>query len=200
VQLFKVKSVQDLLLSQPYLLFLASLSQPAFIINCQTKSWPLGWERSLTCVRISLMLQQLVQNLLAEDASGIVPSGFVKFINPGIEAETASPGTDWIIQDQQNSIFHLDVRTRARTDIGEIYLQYGGIMTADTAATNVSGGTQDAKNTEFGDSLNRFIKPLVEASDHRMKWLETSALNGEGRWVVDEQRSATEYAVYKVGG
>jgi hypothetical protein len=94
----------------------------------------------------------------------------------------------------------LDIRTRARTDIGEIYLQYGGIMTADTAATNVSGGTQDAKNTEFGDSLNRFIKPLVEASNHRMKWLETSVLNGEGRWVVDEQRSATEYAVYKVGG
>jgi hypothetical protein len=45
------------------------------------------------------MLQQLVQNLLAEGASGIVPSGIVKFIISGIEAETASLGADWIIQD-----------------------------------------------------------------------------------------------------
>ena len=122
-------------------------------------------------------------------------SGFINFTHEDIEAEIVTP--DWSITDTISGYSYLDTRCRAKTDAGEVYIQYTGFLATDEATTKASRRVPDAKPTDFGDT-NWFTRLIIETSDHRLKWLETSILVGQGRVHLDDQGTAAEYLVYKV--
>ncbi len=124
-----------------------------------------------------------------------IHSGFVKFNGDGIEAEIVPPGADWPITNSGTGHAHLDVRCRARTDAGDLYIQYSGLLAIDETTSKALSGASDAKSTQFGDT-KWFIRLVMETSDPRLKWLETSLIVGQGRWNVDEKRIAAEYRLY----
>ncbi|KAJ9612928.1 hypothetical protein H2200_002869 [Cladophialophora chaetospira] len=126
-----------------------------------------------------------------------VIGGFFKLTTKDIEAEIIPPGADWPIADSSTGHAYLDVRLRAKTTEGELYIQYTGVLKMNEAATKAFSGAHDAKSTNFGDA-SWFTRLTVETSDTRLKWLETSLLVGQGRWHVDETGTAAEYMVYKL--
>ncbi|EXJ60786.1 hypothetical protein A1O7_04939 [Cladophialophora yegresii CBS 114405] len=128
----------------------------------------------------------------------IVPitHGFIK--GAGLEAEILPGGGDWILLDASTGVSHLDVRTQARTSDGHsLYVHYHGVLKVDEAGQQVLGWSPDAKTTKSGDH-EWFSAPIMETSDPKFKWVETSLWVGQGHWVVDETGYAVEYEIYKV--
>ncbi len=95
---------------------------------------------------------------------------------------------------------HLDVRTQALTSAGGhgIYVHYHGVLKVDEGGGKVLTWAPDAKTTQYGDH-EWFNAPVIETDDPSYKWVETSLFIGQGRYVVDEEGSAVEYQIYKVG-
>lgn len=128
---------------------------------------------------------------------GPLNSGTIKFAQTGIEAKIKAPGADWLLMDDKNKIAHIDVRLRATTDEGEIYLHYTGRTDIDEAAAKFLSFAPDARSTQFGES-DWIVIPTMETSDERLRGLEKVQLLGQGRWVIDEVGRGIEYAVYVV--
>lgn len=102
--------------------------------------------------------------------------------------------------DPSTNVCYLDVRTQARTGDGKhsIYVHYHGVLKVDEAGGKVLDGASDAKSTQYGDQ-EWFASPVIETDDPACKWVETCLFVGQGRFIVDDDGSAVEYQVYKVG-
>jgi hypothetical protein len=146
-----------------------------------------------------------------------ITHGFIK--GSGLEAEILPGGGDWILVsehysevpdgliefyssctqlDTSTGVAHLDVRTQARTSDGhELYVHYHGVLKIDEAANKVLAWSPDAKTTKSGEH-EWFSAPIIETSDPKFKWVETSLWVGQGHWVADETGFAVEYEIYKV--
>ncbi|KAK7890391.1 hypothetical protein LTR67_008277 [Exophiala xenobiotica] len=125
-----------------------------------------------------------------------ITHGFIK--GSGLEAEILPGGGDWILLDTSTGVAHLDVRTQARTADGhELYVHYHGVLKIDEAANKVLAWGPDAKTTKSGEH-EWFSAPIIETSDPKFKWVETSLWVGQGHWVADETGFAVEYEIYKV--
>ncbi|KAJ9494967.1 hypothetical protein LTR99_001298 [Exophiala xenobiotica] len=125
-----------------------------------------------------------------------ITHGFIK--GSGLEAEILPGGGDWILLDTSTGVAHLDVRTQARTSDGhELYVHYHGVLKIDEAANKVLAWSPDAKTTKSGEH-EWFSAPIIETSDPKFKWVETSLWVGQGHWVADETGFAVEYEIYKV--
>jgi hypothetical protein len=127
-----------------------------------------------------------------------VVEGFIKFDNPEIEAQVVPPGGGWPLIDLAAECLHMDARTRAKTEKGEIYLKYTGVIQFDEAARRLLNKKGAGPiPSEFGDTI-WFAKLDALTTDDRLKWLETAFLVGQGRWHIDEKGLAAEYIVYKM--
>lgn len=128
-----------------------------------------------------------------------VEHGFIKFENPEIkEAQVVPPGGDWPLIDLKNECLYIDARARAKTDQGEMYVRYTGVIKFDEAARRLMDKSGPGPiPSEFGDTV-WFTKLDVVTTDERLKSLETDFLVGQGRWHVDEQGVAAEYIVYRL--
>lgn len=126
-----------------------------------------------------------------------IDSGVIEFVKSGIKAELVAPSADWLILDQINKRAYFDVRLRAKTGAGEVYIQYKGHTILDEAATKIFSFSPEAKSTAFGDSPWAII-PTLETSDEQLKPLETVQLLGQGRWTAELGVLGVEYAVYAV--
>ncbi|KAL6249312.1 hypothetical protein RBB50_003165 [Rhinocladiella similis] len=126
-----------------------------------------------------------------------VTSGFLKFEGSDKEAQIVPPGGDWPLIDYKANCVHIDARARAKTDQGEIYIRYTGMIIIDEGTKKILDNAPDIKPTSFGDT-NWFTRLDIETTDQGLKWLETSALIGQGRWHIDEGGLAAEYLVYKL--
>jgi hypothetical protein len=100
--------------------------------------------------------------------------------------------------DPTTGVAHLDVRTQARTADGHsVFVHYSGVLKIDAKLKKVLDWAPDAQTTSYGDH-EWFAGPIVETSDPKFKWVETSLFVGQGHWVVDQEGSAVEYEIYKV--
>lgn len=139
---------------------------------------------------------------LGQTASGAriivnVVEGFIKFDNSDIEAQVVPPGGDWPLIDLQAECVYVDARARAKTDQGEVYLKYTGVINFDEAARRLLDKSSPGPiSSNFADTV-WFTKLDVITTDARLKSLETDFLVGQGRWHVDEKGLAAEYIVYK---
>ncbi|KAK6395939.1 hypothetical protein LTR65_010048 [Meristemomyces frigidus] len=116
----------------------------------------------------------------------------------GLErCDIVQPFGDWLQVDPSTGTVHVDVRGQIRTKEGHaIYTYYLGTMVMDSACGKAMSFADDAKTTEFGDH-DFFTAPRFETSDPNLKWIESASFVGEGRFVVDDDRStAVEYAIY----
>ncbi|QKX62844.1 uncharacterized protein TRUGW13939_10009 [Talaromyces rugulosus] len=128
----------------------------------------------------------------------IVPinGGFVE--GSGLKAQVLPGSGDWILTDPATDVSHLDVRIQARTDNGHsLYVHYNGKLKANDKVNKVLSFASDAKSTDYGDQ-EWFATPIVETSDPNFKWVEESVFVAQGRFVVEESRSAVEYQIYRV--
>jgi len=127
-----------------------------------------------------------------------VVHGFIKFENSDIEAQVVPPGGDWPLIDLMAECVYIDARARAKTDRGEVYLKYTGVIKFDEAARRLFDKSSPGPiPSNFGDTV-WFTKLDIVTTDERLKWLETDFLVGQGRWHVDEKGLAAEYMVYKL--
>lgn len=126
-----------------------------------------------------------------------VIDGFIKFENSDIEAQVLPPGGDWGLWHNSAEYVRLDARARAKTDKGEMYIQYTGTMILDQGGRKLMEKAPDAGPTNYGDTT-WFTYLTVETTDERLKWMEAAALVGEGRWHIDEKGFAAEYLVYQL--
>ncbi|KAJ5811493.1 hypothetical protein N7474_007794 [Penicillium riverlandense] len=127
-----------------------------------------------------------------------ITHGFIE--GSGIKATIIPGGGDWILMDPSTNVCHLNVRTQARTSDGKhnIYVHYPGVLRVDEAGGKVMGWASDAKSTQYGDH-DWFASPVIETDDPACKWVETSLFVGQGRYVIDDDGSAVEYQIFKVG-
>jgi hypothetical protein len=128
-----------------------------------------------------------------------VVDGFIKFENSDIEAQIVPPGGDWPLIDLAAECVYIDARARAKTDRGELYLKYTGVIKFDEAARRLLDKSSPGPiPSNFADTI-WFTKLDVVTTDERLKWMETDFLVGQGRWHVDEEKGlAAEYRVYKL--
>ena len=127
-----------------------------------------------------------------------VVHGFIKFDNSDIEAQVVPPGGDWPLIDLPAECLYIDARARAKTDRGEVYLKYTGVLKFDEAARRLLDKSSPGPiPSNFGDTV-WFTKLDIVTTDERLEWLETDFLVGQGRWHVDEEGLAAEYIVYKL--
>ena len=69
----------------------------------------------------------------------------------------------------------------------------------DPKIEKVLGWAADAKTTEYGDH-QWFVRPVIETSSEKFKWVETTLFVGEGRGIVEDGGKAVgvEYEICKV--
>ncbi|QDS75188.1 hypothetical protein FKW77_008591 [Venturia effusa] len=109
----------------------------------------------------------------------------------GLKADLMPGGSDW------NSVSgptftptkKVTLHCSRRSDSQRVFL--GLVQTA------VLSWSPEAKTTQFGDHT-WFSQPIMETSDPAFKWVESTMFVGEGRFVVEERRTAVEYEIYKV--
>lgn len=124
-------------------------------------------------------------------------SGYLKFFGESISAEVLPPGGDWPLVDTSASCLWIDAKARAKTDQGEVYVAYTGVVHFDDAMRVILDESRsDFVASELGDTL-WFTNVKIETTDPRLKRLETSFLVGQGRWHVDEDGLAADYVVYE---
>jgi len=128
--------------------------------------------------------------------SASIIGGLLKFIPREIEAEIVPPS--WPVTETFNGRAHLNVRCRAKTDEGEIFIRYAGVLEIDEATTKATKYGPDAKSTSFGDT-KWFTTISFQTSDERLKWLEDLVFVGQGRVHLDDAGMAAEYLIYKSG-
>jgi hypothetical protein len=127
-----------------------------------------------------------------------VVDGFIKFDNSDIEAQVVPPGGDWPLVDLVAECLYIDARARAKTDQGELYLKYTGVLKFDDAARRLLDKSSPGPiPSNFADTV-WFTKIDIVSTDGRLKWMETDFLVGQGRWHVDEKGIAAEYRVFKL--
>ena len=126
----------------------------------------------------------------------VAATGFL-YVPPN---QPSSAHSHWLTSqlDPKTNVSHLNVRIQARTSDGHsLYVHYKGILKVDEAAGKVLGWEPDAKTTNYGDH-EWFSGPIIETSDPKVKWMETSLFVGQGRFVVEGEQEAVEYQIYKV--
>jgi hypothetical protein len=117
---------------------------------------------------------------------------------PAITSFTSLVLTTFVQLDPSTNVCHLNVRIQARTPDGHsLYVHYNGILKINEAGSKVLSWAPDAKSTNYGDQ-EWFSGPIVETSDPKLKWMETSLFVGQGRFVVEGKEEAVEYEIYKV--
>ncbi|KAI1450212.1 hypothetical protein F5Y02DRAFT_106300 [Annulohypoxylon stygium] len=126
-----------------------------------------------------------------------VVDGSIKFGHSDIEAQIIQPGGDWPLVNYETNVLRIDARARARTDEGDMYLNYTGTLIMGEGTKKLLAGAPDAESTNFGDET-WYTHINVETTDKRFKWMETSMLVGHGRWHIDEKGAAAEYLVYQM--
>jgi hypothetical protein len=127
-----------------------------------------------------------------------VVDGFIKFDISDIEAQVVPPGGDWPLIDLKAECIYIDARARAKTDLGEVYLKYTGVLKFDEATRRLLDKSSPGPiSSNFAETV-WFTKLDIVTTDERLKWLETDFLVGQGRWHVDEKGLAAEYRVYKL--
>lgn len=100
--------------------------------------------------------------------------------------------------DPSTNVSHLNVRIQARTPDGHsLYVHYNGILKVNEAGGKVLSWAPDARTTNYGDQ-EWFAGPIIETSDPKLKWMETSLFVGQGHFVVEDKEEAVEYEIYKV--
>lgn len=127
--------------------------------------------------------------------SASIVGGFLKFSTEGIEAEILP--SSWPVTESFNGHAHLNVRCRAKTDEGEICIQYAGVFKVDEKITKVATRASGARSTQFGEST-WFTTISFESSDPRLKWLHDSVFVAQGRVHLDDEGTAAEYLIYKL--
>jgi hypothetical protein len=127
--------------------------------------------------------------------SAPITGGFLKFTTEEIEAEIVPPS--WPVTESFNGHAHLNVQCRAKTDAGEISIQYAGVLDIDEATTKAAKHAPDAKSTSFGET-RWFTTISFRTSDQRLKWLQDSVFVGQGRVHLDDEGNAAEYLIYKL--
>ncbi|KAK6363886.1 hypothetical protein LTS17_012727 [Exophiala oligosperma] len=91
--------------------------------------------------------------------------GFFKLATRKFEAELVAPA--WPVTTSSAGSTYLDVRCRAKTDAGDVYIQYSGVLAVDEATTKPLRRAPDAKSTRFGDT-SWFTRVVIETSDERL--------------------------------
>jgi hypothetical protein len=126
-----------------------------------------------------------------------VTHGFLE--GSGIKAQLVQGGSDWLLLDPTTGVAHLDIRTQARTEAGDlIYIFYPGILKMDDATQKALQWSPDAKTTRSEDHYF-MTTPRFETSSESLKWMEQSMFIGHGHWVIPGDGSqAVEYDIYKV--
>ncbi|KAL6249314.1 hypothetical protein RBB50_003167 [Rhinocladiella similis] len=125
-----------------------------------------------------------------------ITSGFFKLATGEFEAELVAPA--WPVTTSSADNAYLDVRCRAKSDAGHVYIQYSGFLAVDEATTKALRRAPDAESTQVGDT-SWFTGVIIETSDEKLKWLETSVLVGQGRvQVVDDSGTGAEYLIYRL--
>lgn len=127
--------------------------------------------------------------------SAVITGGFLKFVTEEIEAEIVPPS--WPVTETFDGHAHLNVQCRAKTDKGEISIQYAGVLEIDEATTKAAKHAPDAKSTSFGES-RWFTTISLQTSDPRLKWLQHSAFVGQGRVHLDDKGDAAEYLIFQL--
>jgi len=125
--------------------------------------------------------------------SAPITGGFLRFTTEEIEAEIVPPS--WPVTESFDGHAHLNVRCRAKTDAGEISIQYAGVLDIDEATTKAAKHAPDAKSTSFGET-RWFTTISFQTSDHMLKWLQDSVFVGQGRVHLDDEGNAAEYLIY----